>query len=182
MNIKKPSDLLENGTFKAGILSALKNYLFTQTVVEHMRPAHDAVSKAAMEKFKPVVEDRPIYHTTKRKGSVVGSPITSYERLYHASDEATDAIYAYYAEEMAKQGFKGEGNRCPWLIACNTQMMAEGLLIDVMEKYTQVSKTHVHIKGNRDKYVNVVVSLLVQVATKENIELNIIKETLEEST
>lgn len=181
MNIKKPSDLLENGTFKAGILSALKNFLFTQTVVEHMRPSHDAVSKAAMEKFKPVVEDRPIYHTSKRIGAVVGSPITSYERLYQASDEATDAIYAYYAEEMAKQGFKGEGDKCPWLVACNTHMMAEGLLIDVMEPYTKISNIHVHIKGNRDKYINIIASLLVQVATDENIELNIIKETLEAS-
>ncbi|MFT6909129.1 MAG: hypothetical protein ACJAS1_005840 [Oleiphilaceae bacterium] len=182
MNITSPEDLLEAGTFKAGILSALKSYLFTQTVVEHMRPSHDAVSKAAMEKFKPVVEDRAIYHTTKRKGSMVGNIIECYERLYLASDEATDVIYAYYAEEMANLGFKSEGGKCPWLVACNIHMMAEGLLIDVMETYTQVSNTHVHIKGNRDKYVNIVVGLLVQVATKENIELNLIEETLKEPT
>jgi hypothetical protein len=113
---------------------------------------------------------------------MVGNIIECYERLYLASDEATDVIYAYYAEEMGKLGFKSEGDKCPWLVACNIHMMAEGLLIDVMETYTQVSNTHVHIKGNRDKYVNIVVSLLVQVATKENIELNLIEETLKEPT
>jgi hypothetical protein len=181
MNITSPEQLLENGTFKSGILSALHSYLFTQTVVEHMRPSHDAVSKAAMEKFNPVIEDSEVNQKTRRRGRVVGAAIKSYEQLYLASDEASDAIYAYYAEEMAKLGFKSDGSRCPWLVANNTHMVAEGLLIDVMETYTQVSNKHVHIKGNRDKYLKIVVGLLVQVAHKEKIELNIIKETLRET-
>lgn len=181
MNIKKPEDLLENGSFKAGILSALKSYLFTQTVVEQMRPSHDEVSAAAMAKFKPVVEDRDYYRNSKRLKSDIGEFIESYEGLYQASDAACEEIYSYYAQEMAKRGYEAEKGFCPWLVACNTHMKAEGVLIGVMEAYTGVSNVNLHIKGKREQYIKLVTGLLVKLATERKIELNIINETMKET-
>jgi hypothetical protein len=178
MNITHPNQLIENGTFKAGILSALKCYLFTETVVEEMRPKHDAISKAALELFKPVVEDREAYRNSKRLNNSVGKSIDDYERLYYASDEAVKPIWAYYASEMEKLGYKAEGDFCPWLTAKSTHCQAERQLIDVMEIHTKFSNVNLHIKGKRDEYLKIILGMLIGLANVHNIELNIIKEAL----
>jgi hypothetical protein len=178
MNITSPDQLLENGIFKAGILAALKSYLYATTVVEEMRPAHAAVSSLAMIKFKPVVEDIEINRSSKRAPRIAGERVESYERLYLASDKATDEIYTYYATEMEKRGYTAEGDKCPWLVACNLQMMSESILIGVMQPYTQISNTNLYIKGKRDEYIKIIVGLLVTIASNNNFEINIIKEAL----
>jgi len=178
MNITSPEQLLENGKFKGGILSALKSYLFLETVIEEMRPTHVDICNKAIEIFKPVIEDREAFRNSRRFNSSIGSPINSFGGLHQASDEVTNAIYTYHKTEMAKAGYKAEGAFCPWLVAKNTLCQAERLIIDVMEKYTQVSNVRLHIKGKRDEYLKTILKLLVSLASREKIELNIIKESL----
>ena len=178
MNIKSPSDLMVNGTFKAGILSALKCMLFSKTVVENMRPAHIAASNAAMAEFKPVVEDREIYRQSKRLNNSVNTPIEDFEKLYLASDKAAREVYDFYYKKMANSGFERDGDKCPWLVANNTHCTSERLLIDVMQPYTKVSNTQLHIKGKRAKYIDVITGLLVSIADDEGISLNIIAEAI----
>jgi len=179
MNLTHPSQLLENGTFKTGILSALKNYLFTEVVVEEMRPKHDLICMTAIEKFKPVVEDREVYRNSKRLNNSIGNPIHSFDGLHQASDKVTNEIYTYHKAEMEKVGYKADGPFCPWLVAENTKCAAERLLIEVMSKYTKISNVSLHIKGKRDDYLKVILKLLVTIACNEKIELNLIKETLD---
>jgi len=174
--INSPEDLLENGTFKKPILSALKSFLFLKTNLEIILPVHNEICELALAKFKPIVEDREVYKNSKRLNNRVGKPINKFTSLYLASDTITHQIYTWHKAELNKRGFKAEGDFCPFLVAENTYNMAENLLIDVMSPYTGIEIKNLYDPEKRKKYVNIVLGLLISLADKEKIELNIIKE------
>lgn len=174
--LTSPNALIENGTLKNGLLPALKSYLFLKMRFDTMTPIFEELCQQAIASFKPVIEEREIY-TRSSRPSPAGKPVTRWSSLYLTDEKTALKMYAWHKEEMAKVGYSVEGeHRSAYAVAEDLLIKTENLLIHEMEPFTHVELSQLYKLDTRKKYLDLVVGLLVKLATDHDIELNIIAE------
>ncbi|WP_257327127.1 hypothetical protein [Pseudoalteromonas rhizosphaerae] len=153
------------------VSSALISVLGATAFLEMITPISEGIRKDALDKFKPVVEDSQCGRITESVGKV----ITRWDDLYLASDDAAKELYDFHKREMALKGFKADGECCPFLVAESTLREAKRILFSVMEPYTGIAERQILRLDTREKYLQILLSMLVPVASQQGIELNILK-------
>jgi hypothetical protein len=153
------------------VSSALISVLAATAFLETIRPISESIRQDALVKFKPVVEDNVCGRITES----VGKLISRWDDLYLASAEDAKQLYDYHKREMALKGFKADGECCPFLVAESTLREAKSILFSVMEPYTGIADRHILQLEMREKYLQILLGMLVPMASQQGIELNILK-------
>jgi hypothetical protein len=174
--MKKIIEIEENGTLKPEILAALKSVLAAKAFMLTLKPISEGVYSEAFEIYKPVVEHQEYFDEHKDLLAEVGKAITSSEELYNTDDVTFKKISDFHKQKLAEKGFDAEGECCPMLCAEQLFKEAKRLLIDVMSISTQITNEMLTLIEDREKYLELIMRMLVTYATDKKINLNLIKE------
>lgn len=153
------------------VSSALISVLSATVFLETIRPISEGIEKDILDEFKPVVDNNQCGRIAERVGEV----IIRWDELYLASDETAKELYSHHKREMACKGFEADGERCPFLVAETTLREAKRILFQVMEPYTGIAERAILRLDVREKYLQLLLGLLVPLASQQGIELNILK-------
>jgi len=168
-----PREIEENGTMKPEILRALRSVLAAKAFVEILKPISVQIYKDAISKYKPRVSDA--FRKSKTFCKKIGTPITDPEKLYKADEDKISKISKFHKAKLADKGFTAENkNHCPVLVAESLLSNAEFLLINIMETYTGIPN-RLLILDKRTHYLELVLKMLVTLATHRKIPLSILK-------
>lgn len=147
-------------------IQAANAVFMAMAYTETIRPDLEKIQQSLVDFWKPEIAARWI--DKGRKPEI----ITSWSRLYLASDEDTNIIYAEYNDEIKKAGYtvKAVGN-CPLLEAENIERIAKRLLIDTMEPVTGLDTDMIlcSAKGleNYKKVIDLTLRLLAPYCNKD---------------
>lgn len=161
------------------VISALRSYLYATAKVQLIKPISQKIKAEALKLFKPVfapfVFDGKAYPELDEK---VGELISDYSDMDMASDEDCHRVFNYHRQKLIEKGFSAKKDCCPLLCAEQLQREAKALLIDLMQPYTGISRNSLYRTEDNQQYVELLIKLLCSLAVQQNVDLNIIKESL----